>query len=321
MIVLTGGAGFIGSCFLKKLNDNGIDDIMVVDHLSTTDKWKNLSGKRFIQFEHKDKFRQKLLNDDYLFDIEAIIHFGACSKTTERDADYIMDNNLNFSIDVAEFSLDNDIRFIYASSASTYGNGMFGYSDSEFNSLKPLNVYGLSKHIFDLWVIKNEFENELAGFKFFNVFGPNEYHKGEMASMIYKAHKQIKETGSINLFQSNHPDYPDGGQMRDFIYVKDVIDVLWKVFNNSEINGIFNLGTGKARSWNDLANSVFRAMDLPSNINYVEMPDSLKNQYQNYTQADMNKLSAQISDFNFMSLEDSIKDYVSEYLDKNYLIY
>jgi ADP-L-glycero-D-manno-heptose 6-epimerase len=321
MIVLTGGAGFIGSCFLKKLNDNGIDDIMVVDHLSTTDKWKNLSGKRFVQFEHKDKFRQKLLEDEYLFDFDAIIHFGACSKTTERNADYIMDNNLGFSIDVAEYCIDHEARFIYASSASTYGNGEFGYSDSVFEPLKPLNVYGLSKHIFDLWVIKNGYQDEFAGFKFFNVFGPNEYHKGDMASMIFKAHKQIKETGKVNLFKSNHTDYPDGGQMRDFVYVKDVVDIIWQTFQNDDINGIFNLGTGNARSWNDLANAVYSAMEIKPDINYVDMPDSLINQYQNYTQAEMNKLSEQLADFKFMSLEDSVKDYISEYLDKNYLIY
>lgn len=321
MIVLTGGAGFIGSCFLKKLNDNGIDDIMVVDHLSTTDKWKNLSGKRFVQFEHKDKFRQKLLNDDYLFDFDAIIHFGACSKTTERDADYIMENNLAFSIDVAEYCIDNQTRFIYASSASTYGNGEFGYSDSVFEPLKPMNVYGLSKHIFDLWVIQNELEEEFAGFKFFNVFGPNEYHKNEMSSMVFKSHKQIRDTGKVNLFKSNHTDYPDGGQMRDFVYVKDVIEIIWRAFNDDSINGIFNLGTGKARSWNDLANAVFKAMGKEPNINYIDMPDSLVNQYQNYTQADMEKLNQHLKGFEFMSLEDSVKDYVCEYLNKNNLIY
>jgi len=314
MIVLTGGAGFIGSCLLKKLNDKQFSDILVVDHLGTQNKWKNLVGKRFNNFVHKSTFRQKLAAGDYGNSIDTIFHLGACSVTTERDADYIMDNNLSYSIELAEYALKHNIRFIYAGSAASYGDGAFGYSDSEFDKLKPLNAYGLSKHLFDQWVLSKGLEKVFTGLKFFNVFGPNEYHKGDMASMIFKSYNQIKETGKVQLFRSNHPDYTDGGQMRDFIYVKDIVDVMMKMFSEPNFAGIYNLGTGQARSWNDLMKAVFKAMDKEPVIEYKEMPDSLVNQYQNYTQAEMDKLSATSCGIEFSSLEDSVDDYVKSYL-------
>lgn len=314
MIILTGAAGFIGSCFLEKLNEQGIRDVIVVDRLGHGNKWKNLVGKRFHEFIHKEHFRDMLTLNILDYEIEAIVHFGACSATTESDADYLMDNNYTYSVHLAEFARENDIRFIYASSAATYGLGENGYSDNRFNALKPLNMYGLSKHLFDQWVIDNKLDKTFTGLKFFNVFGPNEYHKGDMSSMVYKAFNQIKSTGKVKLFKSNHPDYKDGEQMRDFVYVKDCVEVLWKIFDTPDFSGIYNLGTGLARNWNDLANAVFQAMDKPVNIEYVEMPESLQGQYQNFTQAEMQKLKDKCPDVKFGTLEDSIEDYVKNYL-------
>jgi ADP-L-glycero-D-manno-heptose 6-epimerase len=317
MLVLTGGAGFIGSCFLKKLNDEGIKDIIVVDHLGNDDKWRNLLGKQFTDIVNITTFRRKLLSGDYGERIETIVHLGACSTTTERDADYLLDNNYAYSRDLAEFSVQNNVRFIYASSAATYGLGENGYSDTEFSSLRPLNMYGYSKHIFDTWVLENGFEKQFCGIKFFNVYGPNEYHKGDMASMIFKAFRQIQQTGEVKLFKSNSPEFKDGEQKRDFIYVKDAVDVMWGMLQDNSISGIFNLGTGKARSWNDLANAVFKAMDKPVKINYIEMPESLKAQYQNFTEADMSSLKKTSAFKEFPSLEENVQDYVQNYLLKN----
>ena len=322
MIVLTGGAGFIGSCFLKKLNDNGIKDIIIVDHLGNKEKWKNLVGKRFLKFVHKDEFLKSVSRYEYAEDrIDAIINLGACTVTTERNADYIIANNLNYSIDLAKYALKKHIRYIYASSAATYGNGENGYSDYDFDKLRPLNAYGLSKHLFDLWVRDNDLENVFTGLKFFNVFGPNEYHKADMASMVFKSFKQIKKTGRVKLFRSNHPDYEDGGQMRDFIYVKDVIECIWNIYRKPNFAGIYNLGTGKARTWNDLVNAVFQAMNIKPEIEYIDMPDSLVKQYQNYTQADMKKLNDSECKMDFMTLEESIKDYVQNHLMKEWMYY
>ncbi len=317
MIIVTGGAGFIGSCFLKKLNDNGISDILVVDHLGTGNKWKNLNGKHFEDFVRKDVFRQRLENGYYNnYKIESIIHLGACSATTEPDADYLMDNNYSYSKLIAKFAFERNIRFIYASSAATYGDGSFGYSDFEFDNLKPLNCYGLSKHLFDIWIIRNGFQNKATGIKFFNVFGPNEYHKANMISMVQKSFHQVLETGKVKLFKSYESNYNDGEQKRDFIYVKDVTEVMWKMLNNPEFTGIYNLGTGMALSWNDLANAVFKAMGRIPIIEYIDMPDNLVNQYQYYTQATMNKLMTKLDNFAFTSLEDSVADYVQNYLMK-----
>ncbi len=318
MLVLTGGAGFIGSCFLKKLNDEGMKDVLVVDHLGTDEKWRNLLGKQFAEITDKNTFRRKLLSGDYGERITGIIHLGACSTTTERDADYLLDNNYAYSRDLAEYSLEKNIRFIYASSAATYGLGEHGYKDTDFKNLRPLNIYGFSKHLFDNWVLENGFEKKFCGIKFFNVFGPNEYHKGDMASMVFKAFRQIQQTSEVKLFKSNSPDYKDGEQKRDFIYVKDTCDVMWGMLQDSSITGIYNLGTGKARSWNDLANAVFKAMNLPAKIEYIEMPESLKAQYQNFTEADMSSLEKTSAFKNFLSLEESVEDYVQNYLIRNF---
>lgn len=312
MIVLTGGAGFIGSCFLASLNASGRDDVLVVDSLGTDQKWKNIAGHSFLDIVSKEAFREMMADDD-VDDVDAIIHMGACSSTTESDADYLYDNNYRYSVEVADLAFRKSARFIYASSAATYGNGSNGYADTTLD-LQPLNMYGYSKHRFDLWIRSNGFESQCVGLKFFNVFGPNEYHKGEMASMVRKAVDQIRSTGTVRLFRSEHPDYDDGGQKRDFVYVKDVCDVMMKLLERPDINGILNLGTGLARTWNDLVQATFKSMNLPVSIEYVDMPHGLARQYQNFTEADMSTVRRLMPDVRFRSLEDSVTDYVQEYL-------
>lgn len=321
MIVLTGGAGFIGSCFLRKLNDEGINDILVVDHLGNGQKWKNLNGKKFIDYCHKDIFLKDVISGKYDNQISAVIHLGACSSTTESDADYLMSNNYSYSKVLAEFCIKHNARFIYASSAATYGDGHNGYSDNDFHILSPLNCYGYSKHAFDLWVIEKGYDKIFTGIKFFNVFGPNEYHKTNMSSMVYKSYNQILKTGKVCLFKSNSEEFADGCQMRDFIYVKDCNEIIFQFLKNPVYTGIFNLGTGTARTWNDLANAVFQALDITPVFEYIDMPESISSQYQNYTKAEMQKLSDTGINFNPLSLEDSVKDYIQNYLSKNELIY
>jgi ADP-L-glycero-D-manno-heptose 6-epimerase len=314
MIVVTGGAGFIGSAYVEKLNREGVDDILVVDRLGNGEKWKNLVHKSYRSIIDKEAFLYGL--DDGTFDgqIECIVHLGACSSTTERNADYLIDNNYRYSVHVADYCVEQDIRLVYASSAATYGAGENGYDDSIFDTLTPLNVYGYSKHLFDQWVRRGGHDARVCGLKFFNVFGPNEYHKEAMASMVYKSFSQIERTGKVQLYTSYDDAYENGGQKRDFIYVKDVCDVLWKVQCDPTVNGIYNLGTGEARTWNDLVRAVFSAMDVPVSIDYVEMPESLRNQYQNYTQASMGRLQATSAAHVFHSLEESVSDYVRRYL-------
>jgi ADP-L-glycero-D-manno-heptose 6-epimerase len=316
MIIVTGGAGFIGSAFVWKLNQEGIDDILIVDRLGKTDKWKNLVNLRFVNYMHKDDFLELIYNDTVNFEVEAIIHMGACSSTTERNADYLWKNNNVYTGYLAEWAIERSIRFIYASSAATYGDGSLGFSDDhdKIKALKPINMYGYSKQVFDLRVLRHSWEDKIAGIKFFNVFGPNEYHKEDMTSMIFKAFNQINETGEVKLFKSYLPKYPDGGQLRDFVYVKDCINVMWWLFKNPDVNGIFNLGTGKARTWNDLIKAVFSAMKKTTNIEYIEMPEALRNQYQYFTEAKMDKLKAAGCPVAFSLLEDSVRDYVVNYL-------
>ncbi|MCX6140703.1 MAG: ADP-glyceromanno-heptose 6-epimerase [Candidatus Kapabacteria bacterium] len=312
MIVLTGGAGFIGSCFLESLNAAGREDVLVVDSFGNGTKWKNLVGRKFIDIVGKEEFRDMMAVGD-VEDVDVVIHMGACSSTTETDADYLYDNNYRYSVDIAEFALQQGARFIYASSAATYGSGDRGYEDG-LTDLRPLNMYGYSKHLFDQWVRAEGHDTSFAGLKFFNVFGPNEYHKGEMSSMVFKAVEQIKATGTVKLFKSADPAYGDGLQMRDFIYVKDVCDVMMKLVERPDVNGIMNLGTGKARTWNDLILAVFAAMDKEPNIVYTDMPPDLAKQYQNYTQADMSTMQRLLPDVQFRDLESSVADYVRGYL-------
>ena len=311
-VLLTGGAGFIGSCMLKKLNDSGIDNIIVVDHLGLSTKWKNLVGKRFEDYMEKDKLLPMIESGRLDRKIDTIIHIGACTSTTEQDASYMMENNYVYTKRLAEWALRKNKKFLYASSAATYGDGEKGYSDNDNITpvLKPLNVYGYSKHLFDLWVLKNNLQDKFVGFKFFNVYGPNEDHKGDMRSMINKGYQQIKSTGKIKLFKSHRPDYKDGEQKRDFVYVKDVIGVMDYFLMHPEKKGIFNLGTGKAESWNELVEAIFIALGKKTKIEYVDMPEILKGKYQYFTEADLTKLRRAGCSHRFFSLKDAVRDYV-----------
>ena len=310
MIILTGGAGFIGSCFLKKLNQKGIKDILVVDDLDSSLKWKNLVGKKFIDYVQKDDFLN-ILESGKLTGIKKIIHLGACSSTILTDSAYYLKNNYEYSKRLALWAFDHKAKFIYASSAATYGDGASGYDDADevMPSLRPLNIYGYSKQLFDLWLLQNGLIKKAVGLKFFNVFGPNEYHKEEMMSVICKRFDEIKEGKPMRLFKSYRNDYKDGEQKRDFIYVKDAVEIIYYFYENGEKCGLYNLGTGYARSWNDLAKAMFAALGTKTLIEYIEMPEEIREQYQYYTQAKMDKLRACGCRYEFMSLEDSIKDY------------
>ncbi|MBD3379143.1 MAG: ADP-glyceromanno-heptose 6-epimerase [Candidatus Omnitrophica bacterium] len=310
MIYLTGGAGFIGSAFLWKLNREGIDDVIVVDELDSSEKWRNLLGKRFSDYIQKDDFLDMVL-EHKIPKPSHLIHMGACSSTTLTDADHYIRNNYEYSQILTEWALSNKAHFIYASSAATYGDGSEGYSDrhEDLLKLKPLNMYGFSKHMFDMWMLKNGVIDRATGIKFFNVYGPNEYHKGDMRSVVCKKHSQVAEEGRITLFKSYRKDYPDGGQKRDFIYIKDAVEVMWWLFNNPRAKGIYNLGTGRAGTWNDLAGAMFAAAGKEPVIEYIEMPGYLKPKYQYFTEADMTKLREAGCGHGFMSLEEAVKDY------------
>ncbi len=316
MIVVTGGAGFIGSAVVWRLNQLGEDNIVIVDRLGESEKWKNLVGLKYADFFHKDSFIDMVLENAVPFQVEAVIHLGACSSTTEKDADYLMHNNFKYTQALAEYSLEKGVRFIYASSAATYGDGSAGYDDDEskLDDLRPLNMYGYSKHLFDLYAKREGLLNRIAGLKYFNVYGPNEYHKGDMRSVVHKAFGQIKETGKVKLFKSYKPEYKDGEQMRDFIYVKDAVDMTLFFLENKNVNGLFNVGTGKARTWNDLVTAIFAAMDKPVNIEYIDMPENLRNKYQYFTQAGMNKLLAAGYGNEISGIEKGVEDYVKNYL-------
>lgn len=319
MYIVTGGAGFIGSAMIWKLNQLGIDDILVVDNLSTSEKWNNLVGLKYEDYLHRDQFLKLIVEGDDPFETQAVVHMGACSATTELDADFLMENNYRYTQYMCRHCLAHGARFINASSASTYGNGEYGFDDDHdgIERLRPLNMYGYSKQLFDLWAKKGGMLDQIVSLKFFNVFGPNEYHKDDMRSVICKAHKQINETGKLKLFKSYHDDYPHGGQKRDFVYIKDCVNIMAWFLENQGANGIFNIGTGNARTWNDLANSVFAAMGREPNIEYIEMPESIRDKYQYFTEANMDKLAAAGCEVQMTSLEDGAADYVQNYLDQD----
>ncbi|MCF8054537.1 MAG: ADP-glyceromanno-heptose 6-epimerase [Deltaproteobacteria bacterium] len=317
MYIVTGGAGFIGSALVWHLNQLGIEDVLIVDNLATSEKWRNLVPLRYRDYIHKSQFLEQLQAGHFTA-VKAIVHLGACSATTQRDVNYLMENNYRYSVSVAQWAIANNTRFIYASSAATYGNGSCGFSDDDTNSRKlaPINAYGYSKQLFDLWALRNGLAERMAGIKFFNVFGPNEYHKDDMRSVVHKAYGQIKSTGTVRLFKSHHPDYPDGGQLRDFVYVKDCVQIIGELITKPDVCGIFNLGTGVARSWNDLVSATFAALNLPIKIHYTDMPADIREQYQYYTKAPMTKLSKALGrEMVFPSLEQSIENYVQHYLE------
>jgi ADP-L-glycero-D-manno-heptose 6-epimerase len=317
MIVVTGGAGLIGSAIVWSLNQRGKENILIIDHLGQdNDKWRNLASLRYLEYMEKDSFIECIERDSLPDNISCIIHMGACSKTTETDNSYMVKNNFKYSQAIASYCLDKHIRLIYASSAATYGNGEQGYSDGfeDIEDLRPLNMYGYSKQMFDLWAKHNNVFDDMVGLKFSNVYGPNECHKGEMRSVVLRAYEQIQAEGKVKLFKSYKDEYSDGEQMRDFIYIKDVVKIILHFLDHPQENGLFNAGSGNARTWNDVANAVFRALNKEPEIDYIEMPDSLKLKYQYFTELDMMNLEKTGFKVGFKSLERNVKDYVQNYL-------
>lgn len=328
MIVVTGGTGFIGSNVVAGLEATGYEDLVICDVLGTGDKWRNIAKRELRDIVPPDRLMDYL--DGHAGEIEAIVHMGAISSTTEKDADLIVETNFVLSRKLWKWCATNDVRFIYASSAATYGDGDEGFEDQDsiahLAKLRPLNAYGWSKHVFDRRVSRIVQDNragtgekmppQWAGLKFFNVYGPNEYHKGDMMSVACKLYPQIMAGVVAKLFRSGHPDYQDGGQMRDFIYVGDCVDVILWLLENPQVSGLFNVGSGKARSFKDLAESCFRALGKAPQINYIDMPQELQAKYQYFTQADMTKLRAAGYTKPMTELEEGVRIYMQDYLSK-----
>ncbi len=316
MIVVTGGAGFIGSAIVWKLNQLGKSNIIIVDELGKDEKWKNLVGLKYEDFVNKLEFIEQVLDDVIPYNIDAIFHMGANSSTTEKDADHLMDNNYHYTKELAKYCVEKNIRFIYASSAATYGDGSLGFDDDEGKqeTLRPLNMYGYSKQLFDLWAKRNHILDRIVGIKYFNVYGPNEYHKGDMRSVVHKAYEQVRDTGKVRLFKSLNPAYKDGEQMRDFVYIKDAVDMTLHFLDKPDKNGIFNVGAGKARTWNDLVKSLFNSVGKPVNIEYINLPEHLADKYQYFTEANLSKIKATGYSQPTTTLEDGVDDYVKNYL-------
>ncbi len=315
-IVVTGGAGFIGSALIWKLNQQGISNILVVDAFDKSEKWKNLAPLHFNDYQEKDSFIKDITAGKYNNTIDAVFHLGACSSTTETDARYLALNNFEYTKQLAIFCSTNNIRFIYASSAATYGDGSNGYTDeeSQMHTLCPLNMYALSKKMFDIWAFDNGLLSTIVGLKYFNVFGPNEYHKADMRSMICKGYQQIIETGKIKLFKSYHTEYADGEQVRDFIYVKDAVAMTLHFYAHRSLSGIYNIGSAATTSWNTLAAALFAALNKKTNIRYIDMPEILRKKYQYHTQANIQKLRAAGYHNEITPIADAIRDYVQNYL-------
>jgi len=316
MIIVTGAAGFIGSALIAALNKRAITDILVVDELRCDQRWKNLANLSFADYVEKDDFLEMAVEDKITGPVEAVFHLGACTDTTETNASYLIKNNYEYTKLLAQWATDAGIRFIYASSAATYGDGSAGFSDDEdkIEKLRPLNMYGYSKQLFDLWARRTGLLKKIVALKYFNVFGPNEYHKADMRSFVIKAFEQINATGKVRLFKSYKSEYKDGQQMRDFLYVKDTVDMTLFFFDNPNTAGIFNIGSGTARTWNDLVKAVFAAMTKKPKIEYIEMPEQLRSQYQYYTQADITKIKQTGCKKQPTPLETAITDYTQNYL-------
>jgi ADP-L-glycero-D-manno-heptose 6-epimerase len=316
MYIVTGGSGLIGSAVVAALNLKGITDILVVDHLGNSDKWKNLAPLAYDDYLEKEIFREKFTKGDFGKSIEGVFHLGACSSTTERDASYLIDNNFRYTAELAEFCVSKGIRMVYASSCATYGDGSKGYVDDDdrIEELRPMNMYGYSKQMFDLYARRRGWFKHLVGCKFSNVYGPNERHKGEMRSVVLRAFEQITDDGKLRLFKSYKKEYANGESMRDFLYVKDAVDMVLHLFGHSKACGLYNIGSGKAETWNALGKAVFAALGKEVNIEYIDMPEHLKDRYQYYTKAEMGKFYATGYTRELFSLEDAIRDYVVNYL-------
>lgn len=313
LIVVTGGAGFIGSGVVRHLNDQGYHNILIVDELRQSEKWKNLVGKKFVDVLAKSQLFDWL--EGKASQIKAFLHLGACSDTMEADASYLLENNYRYSVKLAEYALKHGHRFIYASSAATYGDGAHGFVDdvAQLYELQPLNMYGFSKQLFDQWALNQGVLDKIVGLKFFNVFGPNEAHKGRMASAITRMVPQILKGEKVKLFKTTEPGrFSDGEQKRDFIYVKDAVRMACAFLDNVA-GGLYNIGSGNASTWNELAIAVFDALNRPPQIEYIDMPAELVSKYQNYSRADM-KRTGQKVDIHCMSLKESVADYVRNYL-------
>jgi len=316
MIIVTGAAGFIGSYMVGKLNQEGYSDLILVDDFQKTNKLPNWQNKKFKQTVPRTQFFQwlELQNPDL---IQIVIHLGARTDTTDPNEHIFQELNYDYSVKLFDFCAKHHIPFLYASSAATYGDGSQGFSDSLTN-LTPLNPYAKSKHQFDLYVLNAPHKPYFwAGFKFFNVYGPNEYHKGRMASVVFHAYHQILSTGKLKLFRSHRPDFQDGQQKRDFIYVKDVTEVIYFFLKERKNPGIYNLGTGKARTFWDLGSAVFHALNIPIQIEFIDIPQDIRNNYQYFTEANMDKLKKAGYNKNFYSLEAGVQEYVQEYLMNN----
>jgi len=328
-IIVTGAAGFIGRNVVAELNRRGEDELILVDELGVSkpgeaEKWKNLVGLRYEDVVAPEEFLG-LLEDGAYADARAVIHLGACSSTTEKDADFLLRNNYQYTRVLCNWAMEHEARFVYASSAATYGDGARGYDDADAvtPTLRPLNMYGYSKQMFDEWALKQGLFDrggfpKIVGLKYFNVYGPYEEHKGEMRSVVVKSFEQIRGMGAVKLFKSYKPEYKDGEQKRDFIYVKDAVDVTLHFASQAADapGGLFNCGTGEARTWVDLARAVFAAMDVSEKIEFIEMPQALQGKYQYFTQARMEKLRAAGYAKPFTSLEDGVREYVAGYLAK-----
>jgi ADP-L-glycero-D-manno-heptose 6-epimerase len=318
-VLVTGGAGFIGSWLIHQLNQRGIERIVVADFLRCDEKWRNLLPLSFADYVDAGDLLAALASGR-LGDFDLVLHMGACSSTTERDAGYLMRNNYEFTRELAEWCLRSGARFVYASSAATYGDGSAGMEDSSdltyLRRLRPLNMYGYSKHLFDLYAARSGLLQGCVGIKYFNVFGSNEQHKGEMRSVVSKAYTQILERGSIRLFTSYRDEYRNGEQRRDFVYVKDAVDMTLHLAENEQAAGIFNVGAGRAETWLDLAKAVFAAMKREPHIEFIEMPEEMRANYQYITLADLARLRASGYDTPVTPLADAVRDYVTEYLAK-----
>ncbi len=314
MLVVTGGAGFIGSALVAALNARGRDDILIVDDLGNDGKWKNLRGKRFVGIVGRNALPQIWAR--HYGNLDGILHIGAITDTSATDADALYKSNTRYTRNLAKWAIENDVRFVYASSASVYGDGALGFSDDDTITpqLLPLNPYAFSKWLSDMECIREGWTQRIASLRFFNVFGPNEYHKGFLGSVPWHATEQVQQTGRIKLFQSHNEGYGDGEQARDFVYVKDVCDMVLWFLDHPEANGIFNCGTGQARTFNDLASAIFAALGKEPAIDYVPTPESIRASYQYFTQADLAKARRAGYTRPFMSLEDAISDYVGNYL-------